>query len=288
MRSVEHLSGARHPLPGSLSEGWRAELELAYVGQGGATRSVFRRHCGPLRVLRAFRHPDGCCEHIVVHPPGGVAGGDVLRIGVSLSSGADVLLTSNGAAKWYRAFGREAKQVLTARLEGGAFLEWMPSETILYNGARAALRTRIDVDETSRLLYGDVVCLGRPAAGEAFTDGEWRQRSEVYRRGRLIWCEHIVHRADESGRADAAVLAGSPVVGLLLWVGPEVPTDISEAARSVSAQGATSVAQLSDAWIARYVGDSTEDALAWLRRLRAVLHRHSHGREARVPRIWST
>ena len=288
MSSVEHPVGTRHPLPGSLSEGWRAELELAYVGQGGATRSVFRRHRGPLRVLRAFPHADGCCEHIVVHPPGGIAGGDELRIGVSLSNGADVLLTSNGAAKWYRAFGREARQSLTARLEDGALLEWMPSETILYNGARAALRTRIDVDETSRLLYGDVVCLGRPAAGEAFTDGEWRQRSEVYRRGRLIWCEHIVRRADDIERADAAVLAGAPVVGLVLWIGPRVAPEISEAARSVSAEGATSAAQLSDAWIARYVGDSTEDALGWVRGVRAVLHQHTHGRVARVPRIWST
>lgn len=283
-----HTDEVRSGLPGSLADGWQAELELAYVGDGAGTRPVFRRHRGPLRVLRAFRHADGSCEDIIVHPPGGVAGGDELRIGVSLNSGADVILTSNGAAKWYHAFDRDAVHELALRVERASILEWMPSETILYNGARAKFRTNIEVDESSRLLYSDVVCLGRPAAGEAYTDGAWRQHAELYRSGRLIWCEQIVHRPAVPDRADLAVLAGSPVVGLLLWVGPQLPPELAVLARGVCPDGAGSVAQLADVWIARYVGASTEEALAWLRRIRSVIYPHTHGREARTPRIWST
>ncbi|WP_170870918.1 urease accessory protein UreD, partial [Pseudomonas aeruginosa] len=110
----------------SFHPAWHAQLELAYARAGDATRPVTRRHAGPLRVQKhLYAEGPEVCQHILVHPPGGIAGGDSLAFDVRLGERAWAQLTSPGAAKWYRA-ACPSRQTLEIHLEPGATLEWLP------------------------------------------------------------------------------------------------------------------------------------------------------------------
>ena len=158
---------------------WHAELELGYARFGDCTRPVQRRHKGPLRVQKhLYAEGPEVCQHIIVHPPGGIAGGDRLDISAHVGPGAWAQLTSPGAAKWYRAAG-PAYQKLDLRVAAGATLEWLPQETIIFSDAQAELSTRIDLEGDARLFYWDVVALGRPASGERFDLGHFQAHLDI-------------------------------------------------------------------------------------------------------------
>ena len=160
---------------------WHAELELAYARCGPTTRPVLRRHLGPLRVQKhLYAEGPEVCQHIIVHPPGGIAGGDRLAISARVDSGAWAQLTSPGAAKWYRATG-PASQALNLQVAPGATLEWLPQETIVFSAAQAELTTRIELQGDARLFYWDIIALGRPASGERFEQGHFQAHLDLYR-----------------------------------------------------------------------------------------------------------
>lgn len=283
----------RLPLPipslAAFPQEWSARLELAYGLRGEATIPTLRRHFGPLRVQKSF-YPEGegCCHQIVVHPPGGIAGGDHLSVSVDVGDGAHALLTSPGAAKWYRSYGRTAYQTLRFKVGQGATLEWLPLETILFDGSAPSLTAEIDLAADARLIYSDVICLGRPAAGERFTEGHWRQRTRLTRAGRLVWSEPVDLAGSDALLDSQVGLAGHSVVGTFVWAGPALPGELHRACRDVAALGMGAVSQLPDVWVARFIGDSAEAAHAYFRELWRLIRPHALGREAVAPRIWNT
>jgi len=156
-------------LPVSLPETvstWHAELRLAFARAGERTVLRENRHLGPLRVQKAlYPEGDAVCQAIVLHPPSGIAGGDHLTIEVDVAAGAHAQLTTPGAGKWYRSSGSEASQRIDLTVGAGATLEWLPQETIVFDGARARMETRVTLAADSRFIGWDILCLGRAAAG---------------------------------------------------------------------------------------------------------------------------
>ena len=270
---------------------WSAELALGYACDGARTVPTLRRHHGPLRVQKHF-HPEGpqVCQHIIVHPPGGIAGGDSLRITVDVGAGAHALLTSPGAAKWYRS-ALDATLDVELRVAAGGVLEWLPLETILFAGSRSVIRNRIELAGDARLLFADVLCLGRPGSNEAFAavpGGRWRQLGELRRDGRLLWTEQTALAADDPLLQSAVGMKGATVLGTLLWAGAPLPAEVHEACRLLPLAGRSGVSQLPQLWTARCLCDSVEDAQAWLRGIWSLLRPAVLARPAVLPRIWAT
>src|SRR5712664_2890683 len=114
-----------------LAEAWRAQLHLRFARAGNKTVLLERTSDGPLVVQKPL-YPEGeaVCHAIVVHPPGGIAGGDELDLRVSAATGSHALLTTPGAGKWYRSAGPLARQSLQFDVSGT--LEWLPRETIVF------------------------------------------------------------------------------------------------------------------------------------------------------------
>ncbi|MDH4570082.1 urease accessory protein UreD [Pseudomonas sp. BN414] len=266
---------------------WHAELELAYALDGATTRPVQRRHKGPLRVQKHL-HAEGpqVCQHIIVHPPGGIAGGDRLDLTARVGEGAWAQLTSPGAAKWYRATS-PAFQEVELKVEGGATLEWLPQETIVYSGARAELATRIELTDDARLFYWDMVALGRPAAGERFAEGHFQAHLDIHRNGTLIWHERQRVEGDD-GLLDSPIgLAGQPVFATLIVTG-EIDAELLERCRERPCAGRGDLTQLPGLLVARCLASEALHARAWLIDLWRLLRPALLGREAKPPRIWST
>ncbi|WP_277961588.1 urease accessory protein UreD [Pseudomonas sp. RIT-To-2] len=266
---------------------WHAELELGYGRFGDTTRPTLRRHQGPLRVQKhLYAEGPQVCQHIIVHPPGGIAGGDRLNISASVGAGAWAQLTSPGAAKWYRAAG-PAYQTLNLRVGPGATLEWLPQETIVYSAAQAELATTIDLEGDARLFYWDVVALGRPAADERFERGHFQSRLDVRRDGQLLWHERQRVTGNDGLLDSPMGLAGHTVFATLL-VSADVSPELLEQCRAFKGQVRGDLSQLPGVLVARCLAHEGLQARDWLIGLWKLLRPEVLGKEALPPRIWST
>jgi urease accessory protein len=285
---VSLLPAAPPQLP--LAAGWQARLTLRLAVSSGRTVLKERRHEGPLRVQRPFYpEPDGTCHVYVLHPPGGVVGGDRLAIDAALEAGARALITTPGAGKFYRSAGPRAVARQVLQVASGACLEWLPQETLLFDGARVDLSTRVELGDTARFIGWEVLCAGRPAAGETFAHGDCRQSFEVWRHGRPLWVE----RARLAGGAAMLTapwgMAGYPVTATLVAVG-HAPRAVSAARElvSVSADEHCTVSQLQEVIVCRYLGHHAVRARELLARVWSLLRPDLMGRQACAPRIWRT
>src|SRR3982751_3783051 len=152
---------------------WRGSLAIDYRLRDGRT-TVRDRHDGPLRVLRALHPEGGVCHSVLVHPPGGIVGGDVLSIAISLASGAHALVTTPGATRFYRSAAAEASQSLEVVAAAGSRLEGLPAgagrrecrplETIAYSACDASNRVRFALAAGAETIGWDVTALGLPAS----------------------------------------------------------------------------------------------------------------------------
>ncbi|MFT4266463.1 MAG: urease accessory protein UreD [Xenophilus sp.] len=158
---------------------WHARLDLDYTLHGG--RSVARfHHEGPLRILQSlYPEGEGICHNVLVHPPGGLVGGDTLEIRVSAAPGCHGLVTTPGASRFYRTGGEPAIQRTALAVAEGARLEWLPLEALCYSGCRAVNELRLDVAPGGELIGWDVAALGLPLARQPFAAGSLLQHLEA-------------------------------------------------------------------------------------------------------------
>ncbi|MBI3430990.1 MAG: urease accessory protein UreD [Hydrogenophilales bacterium] len=276
------------PLPST----WHAHLALGFQRRETATILARREHMGPLRVQKPL-YPEGeaVCHAIVLHPPSGIAGGDELEIDVTVGQGAHALLTTPGAGKWYRSGGAWARQRLGLTVEAGGVLEWLPQETIVFDAARAAMDSTIDLDAEACFIGMEILCLGRRASGEGFGNGALHLATRVSRAGQPIWLERGRLEGGSGLLASPAGLAGFSVSGTLLAVAPHIEPGLLAACREIPVleTGARhGLTQLPDLLVARYLGHSSEAARHWFAALWQVLRPALIGREAQWPRIWNT
>jgi urease accessory protein len=259
---------------------WKAHLALDFASRDGRSLLARKDADGPLVVQKPL-YPEGpeVCHAIVVHPPGGVVGGDELVLEASLASGAAALLTTPGAGKWYRSAGPCARQQLAFAVEGG--LEWLPRETIVFDGALAGLECRIRLGAHARYIGWDVVCLGRTGSGERFAKGKLKIDTALHRDDRLVWLERGEIEGGGALMRSPAGLGGHSVFGTL--VATDVPPGLLSTCRQFAA-----ATLLPGLLIARYLGDSTEEALRAFTRIWQAIRPSVMGREAVLPRIWST
>jgi urease accessory protein len=276
----------------TAQSGWQARLELTFDQRSSRTTLSERRHRGPLGVQRPFYpEADGTCHVYVLHPPGGLVSGDELELDVTLRAGARALLTTPAATKVYRRAQRNARQAQRFSVAAGARLEWLPQETIAYDGADAWLETRVELAPGAEFVGCELLCLGRPAIDERFTRGQIAQRIEVYSGSQPLLIERARYVGGSAALGSAVALGGQPVVGTLVYVGPPRPAPLLDELRALLARTApreAAVSELASALVCRYRGARVEHALQTLRSAWALLRSEAGGSPAVAPRIWAT
>jgi len=274
-----------------LAPRWDACLELEYAWRGGRSVLANRRHVGPLRVQRDL-YPEGAatCHTIVVHPPGGIAGGDALELKTVLGQNSAALLTTPGAAKWYRSSGLAARQTLEFDVADGAVLEWLPQESIVFDGAVADMTTTVRLSDGGVYLGWEILCFGRIASGERFATGNVRSRTEIQCDGEKLWIEQGRIEGGDPLFASAAGFAGRTVCATLIAAGREPANDLLAACRAVPPgdDALAGITRLPRLLIARYLGHSAEEARAYFAALWALLRPALKGVASQPPRIWAT
>jgi len=280
MKPVEALHGS----------GWHAALELGFSFDDERSALTRRRHNGPLLVQRPF-YPEGqkVCQVVIVHPPGGIAGGDVLEIDLSVDRHACAQLTTPGAGKWYCGFGREARQTVRISVADGALCEWLPQENIVFDGALASMSLDVELAPGATFCGWDFTCLGRPASGERFRNGVLRQRTAIRREAKPVFTEQAVVDAADALRNASTVLADYCAYGSMFVAGGERDDEVLSSAREVFAEtGNAGVTWVNDTLVARWVGQSTEEGRSLFAQLWSVLRPWYAGRAVLMPRIWAT
>jgi urease accessory protein len=270
--------------------GWKAGLALVFRRSGEGTVLAERRHDGPLVVQKPL-YPEGrdICHAVIVHAPGGIAGGDELALDVRQGPASSVLLTTPAAGKWYKANGRESRQRLRFSLGPAARLEWLPQETVLYDEAAARMETVVELDAGAAFAGWEITCFGRRASGETFAHGSLRQSTRIVRDGRLLWNERAAFAAGDRLMRSPVGLGGRHVSGTMVVAAGTPPPEALEACRALMPRdGEGGVTALPDILAARYLGASAEHAKDYFESLRAVLRPWYAGRPAARPRLWAT
>jgi urease accessory protein len=264
---------------------WEAELRLGLRNDGTRTVLAQRSHRGPLVVQRPFYPEDAVCHLYIVHPPGGIVSEDHLTLSVSARDGAHALITTPAATKFYRARNAAAAHLVQQFEIENAILEWLPQETLIFDGAHACASTRVVLRDDARFIGWEVLCLGRPASDELFNTGFVRQNFELWRGDEPLLLDRLRLAPDEARQA-AWGFAGHTALGTLMaW--PATPADI-EAVRAIDDEGLLACTLVDSALLVRSLAAQGETVRQRLQRVWQLLRPRLLGRPALAPRIWST
>lgn len=271
--------------------GWSAALQLTFAHDGATTRLHRVGGHGPLYVQKPFYPEPDVCHAYLLHPPGGVAGGDLLHTGIDVTSNAHALLTTPAATKHLRSRGPRSKTTLHITVADHAVVEYLPQETIVFNGANATSQTTIDLRDNAHMISWETVCLGRPANGEVLQAGTLAQTLRINR-----WCARrqrllpvlIDQQRWQGGGTELSAAWGlhnHPVLGTLFAAPADVDMLALLRARSDVAVACTLV---NGVLIGRLRGPSTEMVSERLQALWQALRPLLLQRTAVAPNIWHT
>ncbi|MCU4676940.1 urease accessory protein UreD [Catenovulum sp. 2E275] len=287
---------------------WIANLNLNFSRtQTGSRLSSVERN-GPLSVQKAF-YPEGPdCAHVyLLHPPAGIVSGDELHLSATLEANSHALLTTPGANRFYRA--RDDKNLGTTlqlqqthyQIADHATLEHLPQETLIFQGADAVNKIKIELTPSSVYLGWDVICLGLPVMNQAFDKGQFEQLSEVKVGNKLVFHDRLKVNQDNQLLNKAAGLGGHHVVGTFIAAAPvqlsgeqnrhkcEALTEQLRAKiTELNASDKVSISQLDMLFVIRYLGDKSEECKKYFAALWQILRQALCQREANIPRIWLT
>ena len=270
---------------------WRAQLDLEFSKSNNRTILSHRKHFGPLQVQKPF-YPEinGTCHVYILHPPGGVVGGDRLNISIDVDSNAHALITTPAAGKFYRSAGPIAVQKQIIKVASKAILEWFPSENILFSGSKAQIQTKVELAHDSHFVGWEILCLGRPASEEIFSQGELDQRFEVWRDGKPLRIERLKLRGGDPALQAKWGLLGFPVIGSMVCVTDK--TELIDSLRTITnvaiGEELFSVTQVDGAILCYFLGNSVERARNCFISAWKILRQEVIGCEAVEPRIWKT
>ena len=282
--------------------GWSARLNLRFQPRdvNGTQRTVMteRNHFGPLRILKPL-YPEGdtICHAVIVHPPGGIVAGDSLAVNLRVDGGAHALATTPGAQKWYRSTGAAASAITRLHVADDARLEWMPQETMVFDGARATQALEVTLAPKARFFGWEMLCLGRTTRGERFATGEFRQSICLVRAdgSAPMWRESMVLSGNDPLMASTLGFRDLPV-SATAWIAlPDVESGFATADALAAVRAEFGDAPLAAASapetgliVIKAMGDAPEAVRNLLIGVWKKIRLQVFSCQAILPRIWST
>lgn len=278
---------------------WFARLELGFELDRSKQRSVLqhRKHEGPVRVQKMlWPEKTGVCHAIIVHPPAGIAGGDHLSFDMSIGASAHALVTTPGAGKWYKTNLKQAYQHIHIQVAEQGIFEWLPQETMLFDGAHAHTSTTIHLDQTASFIGWDMLVIGRQARLEEFVQGSYHSRFFLYREQKLLVTDQLRFAGNDRWLKSCLGMNGHAVMGSLWAVAPEQYRNsqalkahlelVRELIMRMDVRVTTTL--LDDVICARYLGDDVRACHDAFAAIRARLRKYWFDLDEEFPRIWRT
>jgi len=269
----------------SCGSGWEARLQLGFVAKNGKTVLAQRDHYGPLTVQRPFYPEGGVCHVYVLHPPGGIVAGDRLSISATAAAESQALITTPAAGKFYRSGGAQASQSVSLQVASNATLEWLPQETIIYEGARLVSNMNIELEAEAGFIGWEVLALGRPASGEGFDSGEATLNWRISRAGQLFYRERL--RLDAIAFAARWGLNGESACGAL-FAYPASQAHLEAVQQLIGDHPERGVTRIDDMLICRAIDARADRLRDFFQQVWQLIRNDIVHRPACAPRIWAT
>lgn len=276
---------------------WFARLELDFVAAKKCTILKHRKHTGPVRVQKMlWPEKTGVCHAIIVHPPAGIAGGDHLSFNMQASQAAHALVTTPGAGKWYKTNQKQAFQHIEITVKDSAIFEWLPQETMLFNGACANSSTKIMLDQSASFIGWDMLVLGRQACAEQFSQGNYQSSLQLYRDDKLLVTDRLSFSGNDRFLSSCLGMHGQAVMGSLWAVAPPAQRNSTTLEAQIDQirelmmrmQVNVRLTLLDDVMTARYLGNDVRHCHDAFAAIRAKLRRYWFDLDEEFPRIWRT
>lgn len=276
---------------------WFAQLELGFKGAENRTVLEHRKHHGPVRVQKIlWPEKTGVCHAIIVHPPAGIAGGDHLTFQMSAEQGAHALVTTPGAGKWYKTNQKQAFQHIDITVKDTSIFEWLPQETMLFNGAHANSETRVVLEDSASFIGWDMLVLGRQARHETFTEGSYQNRFQLYRNNKLLITDRLSFSGNDRWLSSCLGMSGHAVMASFWAVPPEkfrskfyLDQQIDQIRELIMRMDIKVTLTLLDEVVtARYLGDDVRQCHDAFAAIRAKLRCYWFDLDEEFPRIWRT
>lgn len=270
---------------------WHGSLDLVYVDRAGETQVQKAFSQSPLKIQRPF-YPEGkkICHSVILHTAGGIVGGDLLSQNIYLQNNTNVLITTTAASKIYRSQGQTARQTINIKIDTGACLEFLPQETIIFDGAIYRQDLRIELGSEAIWLGWEINRFGRSHRGEKFYSGEWRSHTEVWQAGKPLWLDRAWLLGDRELFHSSNALAGKPIIGTLSLLGKPFSQETIDRVRCLwreeNSQADVGVTELISGLLCRYRGDSTTEVKKWFTKVWHLLREIHLKRSPIVPRVW--
>lgn len=283
------------------SKCWLAKFSGEFKAKSDKTILGQTDHYGPLRVQRPF-YPEGAdLLHLyLLHPPGGLVGGDKLSIQLDAQANSKVLMTTPSAGKMYRNIsGLKQSQMVDIKIADGASLEYLPQENIVFDGAYGQLNTEVEIQGSGLFMGWELTCLGRFESDEMFEAGELTQSLLIKHDGKPLFMDRLVLTAPSNLQTSVAGFQGKSVFGsfvinrdvMSLLANTSKDFDLAQWQVQVNEQIAPArlaVTQKPNVFIARILGDKAQQARSVFEELWGILRPSILKREACAPRIWRT
>jgi urease accessory protein len=264
--------------PGRLQRA-SGSLRMAFRRRGdvSALRTLFQEGSAKARLPKAFQQPP---EAVLINTAGGLTGGDRFSTEVELEDGAGLVVTTQACERVYRSLGGLAEIAARLRLGAGARLDWLPQETILFDGGRLKRRLDVDLAGDAEFLAVEAVLFGRTAMGEVVRSGAFHDRWRIRRSGRMLFADDLRLEGEIAAQlARPAVLAGQVAMATALYAGPEAERLLDAVRDAIGEAGGAS------AWQGKLVVRiAAADGLALRSKLIPVLSVLMNGRP--LPKVW--
>jgi len=267
-----------------------ADLRFARSGDDTRLADLYQRT--PLRVLFPQALDQGVPTAVVVTTTGGLVGGDRLDLEVVADQGARALVTAQAAEKVYRSLGEDCRIEVRVCAGADAWLEWLPQETILFEGSRLRRTTLLDLAPTARVMAGEMLVFGRTASGETLSRGLARDAWVVRRGGRLEWMDALHMEGDlASPLSSVACFAGAKATATMIYAADDSEARLDLAREQISeyidedVKAAATV--VGGVLVVRWLGHDGLRLRTAFGAFWAAFRHHVGGLRAALPRVWS-
>ena len=276
---------------------WFAKLELGFKYDENRTVLAHKKHHGPVRVQKMlWPEKTGVCHAIIVHPPAGIAGGDHLTFSITVDANAHALVTTPGAGKWYKTNLKKAFQHIQIQVQDDAIFEWLPQETMLFNGALAHSETSIHLADSASFIGWDMLVLGRQAREEVFSQGVYHNQLKLYREQKILVADTLRFEGNDRFLSSCLGMNGHAMMGSFWAVAPMHFRQVTILEEQLSVirdlimrmDVPVTMTLLDDVVCARYLGDDARECHDAFAAIRAKLRRFWFNLDEEFPRIWRT
>ncbi len=256
---------------------------LAFANRNNRNSIVERYASAPVRILTPSIQ-GGIPEAVLANTSGGIAGGDTSHVDILVAQNAQALVTGQAAEKIYRSIDMPASIRTVIKIEDGSTLEYLPQESILFDGAKLNRAVNISLGARSCLLLSEMFVLGRWAMNEDFTRGIFLDRWSIDVAGQPIWREGLRVEGGLSSLSSSLGFANARALATIFYAGANAAEVLGLARDVIGPMGGATIVR--GMLVVRMLGNEAGMLKQQLSEIISIIRAAALGRPAEVPRVW--